>query len=207
MQPDVLEELVSRINDIAESKRRVIVAIVGPPGAGKSTITETLVDMLENAAVLPMDGFHLDNDVLADRGLLHRKGAPQTFDTRALYDLLTIVRAGEAVSVPTFDREADCVVPAGSHIAASTRIILVEGNYLLLDAPDWSGMQRFWDLTIAIDVPLATLEQRLVQRWLDHGLPPDAARQRAEGNDLPNARLVLSQSVAPDVVLDQRGRG
>lgn len=201
MQPDVLEELVSRINDIAESKPRVIVAIVGPPGAGKSTITEALADMLENAAVLPMDGFHLDNDVLVDRGLLHRKGAPQTFDTRALYDLLTIVRAGEAVSVPTFDREADCVVPAGSHIAASTRIILVEGNYLLLDAPGWRDLQGFWNLTIALHVSSDVLEQRLTQRWLEHGYSMEGARRKVFENDMLNANSVLSLSVPADVVI------
>lgn len=202
-----IEHILRRIAEVAEGRSRVIVAIAGPPAAGKSTVSERLAAALPDAAVLPMDGFHLDNEELEGRGLLHRKGAPQTFDTEGLMALLPRIRAGEAVAVPTFDRAADRVIPAGSHIAAETRIVLVEGNYLLLDAPDWSGMQRFWDLTIAIDVPLATLEQRLVQRWLDHGLPPDAARQRAEGNDLPNARLVLSQSVAPDVVLDQRGRG
>lgn len=196
-------DIVEKIERVAQHRTRVLVAIAGPPGAGKSTISEALVASFTDAAVLPMDGFHLDNDTLRDRGLLHRKGAPQTFDTAGLQDLLTRIQGGGAVSVPTFDRAADCVVPDGGQISADTRIVLVEGNYLLLDAPGWTDLQRFWDLTIAIDVPFEELERRLVKRWLDHGLSETDAIKRAHENDLKNARLVKDQSAAADITLRQ----
>ena len=94
------------------------------------------------------------------------------------------------MSVPTFDREADCVIPDGGQISADTHIVLVD-------------LQGFWDLTVAIEVPLEELEQRLVQRWLDHGLSKADAIKRAHENDLRNARLVTEQSVMADVTFRQ----
>lgn len=203
MRPEIPEDLIAKIQDIARTKERVIVAIAGPPGAGKSTITDSLVSALEDAAVLPMDGFHLDNSVLTERGLLNRKGAPETFDTDGLLSLLTAVRRGDAVRVPTFDREADSVIPDGDAIPAEARIVLVEGNYLLLDAPGWRDLAQFWDLTIALRVPRDVLEQRLMQRWLDHGYAEEAAKRKVYENDMLNADTVFNASRAADVVVQQ----
>jgi len=204
MQFEPPRDIVKKIEQVAQNRARVLVAIAGPPGAGKSTIADALAASLRDAAVLPMDGFHLDNDTLRELGLLHRKGAPQTFDTAGLHALLAKIQKGGAVSVPTFDREADCVIPDGGQISADTHIVLVEGNYLLLDAPGWADLQGFWDLTVAIEVPLEELEQRLVQRWLDHGLSKADAINRAHENDLRNARLVTEQSVMADVTFRQK---
>ncbi|MEW9920122.1 phosphoribulokinase [Marimonas sp. MJW-29] len=203
MPLDLPQDIVTAIARAAEGRERIVVAIAGPPGAGKSTVSEALARALDGAAVLPMDGFHLDNDTLRDMGLLHRKGAPQTFDTKGLHALLQRIRQGGDVPVPTFDRAADAVVPDGAVIPAAARIVLVEGNYLLLDAPGWRDLHPFWDLTVAIEVPRAELEKRLIQRWLDHGLSPEDARRRAEGNDLPNADTVRTGSITPDLVFRQ----
>lgn len=204
MCSDLQKDVVEKITQVAQNRARVLIAIAGPPGAGKSTISGALASALRNAAVLPMDGFHLDNDKLRQKGLLHRKGAPQTFDTAGLLALLKRIQNGGAVSVPTFDREADCVIPDGGLIPAETRIVLAEGNYLLLDAPGWRDMQAFWDLTIAIDVHRAELERRLVQRWLEHGLTHEDAVKRVLENDMLNADTVRNQSFPPDVTFRQR---
>ena len=78
---------------------------------------------------------------------------------------------------------------------------MIEGNYLLMDAPIWRYMAGYWDLSVQLTCPQAELEARLIQRWLDHGLTPEAARIRAQSNDLPNARLVWQRALLADVVL------
>ena len=78
---------------------------------------------------------------------------------------------------------------------------MIEGNYLLMDAPIWRDMAGYWDLSVQLTCAQAELEARLIQRWLDHGLTPEAARNRAQSNDLPNARLVGQRALRADVVL------
>lgn len=175
---------------------RFVLAIAGPPGAGKSTLAAALVAALERAspgiaALVPMDGFHLDNAVLEARGLMARKGAPETFDFDGYRAALGRIRAGEEVAVPVFERRLDLARAGAAVVGPGHRIVVTEGNYLLLDRPPWSGLAGYFDRTLFVTVPEAELRARLVRRWLDHGLSPEAAVARAEANDLPNARLVL----------------
>lgn len=200
MQIVAREDLATMIRARAEGSARFLVAIAGAPGAGKSTLSETLLaDLGAEAQVVPMDGYHLDNAELDAMGLRHRKGAPETFDVQGFSRLVAQLKSGGPVDYPTFDRVADATVPGGGHVSADTRIVLVEGNYLLMNAPGWDRLQPFWDMAIWIDVPLAELEARLIQRWLDHGMPQDAAEARARDNDMVNARAVIDASVGGEV--------
>lgn len=197
-----LTELADEIRARAAGVPRYLVGIAGAPGSGKSTLAAELATALgAGAAVLPMDGFHLDNARLMARGLFERKGAPETFDVDGFIDLLARVRAGGAHTAPTFDRATDRVIPGGEVISESARIIIVEGNYLLLDAPGWRRVRDLLDLTILLDEPDAVLEQRLVARWLEYGLTPEAAAERARRNDLANARIVREMSRRPDIIV------
>ena len=99
-----------------------------------------------------MDGFHLDNAQLRDMDLLHRKGAPETFDATGFARLLRRVRDEGNVLYPTFDREADKTLPDTGHIDEATRIVLVEGNYLLLKTPPWSGLGSHFQMTVGLVV-------------------------------------------------------
>ena len=144
--------------------------------------------------IVPMDGFHLDNEILKARGLLSRKGAPETFDVEGFKALLHQLITEKEVSVPLFDRAGDIVIPNAVYIEEHHHHIIIEGNYLFLDEDVWRGLQPYWSLRVFISPPLEVLEQRLVERWLAHGLEEGAAKKRARTNDIPNAKRILEQS-------------
>lgn len=199
-------QLLSRPSESRE--QRFIVAIAGPPASGKSTLAEQLVTRLNeaskgSAALLPMDGFHLDNRVLEARGLLARKGAPETFDVEGFGALVSRLRErAKEIIHPVFDRSRELAIAGAGVIAPDVEIVVVEGNYLLLRQEPWASIRAHYDWTVFISPTLEVLEQRLLQRWRDHGFDDAAARAKAQGNDLPNARLVLEWSVAADIRFD-----
>lgn len=197
-------EILKAIRDLTGAGGRVLVGIAGAPGSGKSTYAETLAAQLGPvAAVMPMDGFHLDNETLRARDMLARKGAPETFDAQGFVELVQRLRTQGEVAYPTFDRANDRTVPSGGTIDAATQVVLIEGNYLLLHAAPWSDLGGIFDISVFLDVPRDVLRARLVQRWLDHGLTKAQAEARAEGNDLRNADLIISASRPADHVVAQ----
>lgn len=199
-------ELAVKIAARAEGASRLIVAIAGPPGSGKSTLADAVTDALtalgEHPALLPMDGFHLDNAILEKRGLFSRKGAPETFDFGGFLRAFSAIRAMESlVYVPVFDRELDLARAGAAEIELDHRIIVAEGNYLLLDSDPWANLDGLFDLTIYVDVASDELERRLIQRWLDHGHDRPAAETRARENDMVNAKLVKERSRGADIII------
>ncbi len=211
----VLADETMKLNDIAENvirqaahRPRFIVAIAGPPGAGKSTLAEKLQETLrirsQTAEILPMDGFHMDNGILEARGLLPRKGAPETFDVRGFADTLRAVRdAQEEVLVPVFDRSREIAIASARAIAADTRFVLAEGNYLLIDGPPWSRLKDLFDFTIFVGPDEDVLRERLLARWIHYGLDQAAIDWKLNGNDLPNGRYVIAHSRAADIRLEE----
>ena len=201
------EDIAATIIRRAEGSRRFLVAIAGPPGAGKSTLAERLADILnahgERAVVLPMDGFHMDNGILEERGLLPRKGAPETFDVRGFADIVRAVRAGDQeVLVPVFDRDRELAIAAARSIAPKDRIVLVEGNYLLLDRAPWSDLAPLFAFSIFVSPSMEELERRLTARWQGYKLDAAGIDWKLNGNDLPNARLVVENSRPADLSID-----
>ncbi|WP_371155076.1 AAA family ATPase [Jannaschia sp. 2305UL9-9] len=188
-------EAVARIDALPGA--RVVVALAGPPASGKSTLAETLAART-GGAVLPMDGFHLDDRVLTPRGLRPRKGAPETFDIGGFARVIAALRDGAEVIHPVFDRSREIAIAGAGVIPAETRVVIVEGNWLLLDAPGWRDVGP-WDLTIRLEVPEAELRARLEERWA--GMTPEVRAAKIDGNDLPNARLVAQGSCPADMVI------
>lgn len=196
MTPNALAEVIH-----ARAKAqagRFMVGIAGPPASGKSTLTAALAQALGPvSAVVPMDGYHFDDAVLRARGHLSRKGAPHTFDTSGLSQTLRRIRAGEEVAIPIFDRALELSRSGAAVVGDAQRIILVEGNYLLLKNAPWNGLHELFDMTVMITAPESVLIERLARRWSSFGRNdgPDWIKS----NDLPNIRIVLTESNSADI--------
>ncbi len=200
-----IHDMAQRLLEAASGKARFIVALAGPPAAGKSFLSGRLCGELNErrpgiAAVVPMDGYHYDNAVLAPEGLVPVKGAPETFDIDGLrHDLARIRRADRTVAVPVFDRPLDLARAGGRLITPEHRVIIVEGNYLLLDQGDWPGLRSLFDLTLFLEVPDEVLEARLIERWLGMGQDQAGAIERTRHKDMLNARLIKAASMPADL--------
>ena len=204
----VAETLVSRLLAEAAPGRRILVGIAGPPGVGKSATTAALADSLNAESpglcgVLPMDGYHFDDAVLHARSHRPRKGAPFTFDLGGLRAMIVRLKTddGSDIAVPVFDRDIEIARAGAAIIPAAARIVLVEGNYLLLDEPGWRDLKPLFDVSVMLVADVTVLETRLTERWEGYGLEGEDMRQKMEGNDLPNLRLVLDHSLPADVAL------
>ena len=201
MKPKAISDYIIKNS---EGRKRYIVAIAGPPGAGKSTFAQALLLLLKEkliqAKIISMDGFHLDNSILAERNLLDRKGAPATFDTAGFIHLINrLTNFEDNVVIPEFDRNKDLSIAGSSIISTKDKVLIVEGNYLLINEEPWAELKKSWDQTIFINPGIDTLEKRLLNRWLRHGLDARDAKKRTLSNDLPNARYVLEKSSVSDI--------
>ncbi|MEO0386670.1 MAG: AAA family ATPase [Pseudomonadota bacterium] len=179
---------------------RRILGLIGPPGAGKSTLATALAAALDGA-VLAMDGFHLDDAILVARGDRARKGAPHTFDVAGLAALLERLRAGGMVYAPVFDRAEEISRAAAVAFAPEVRTVVVEGNWLLHDAEGWGAIAPLLDASLYLRVDEDVLRQRLQARWAGYGLSDAACEAKVTGNDMPNARLVAASAVRADRIL------
>lgn len=203
-----LAALADLLEARAAGGARVIAAVAGAPGSGKSTLAEKLVGKLnarqpELAAVLPMDGYHHDDLYLVPAGLRPRKGAPMTFDVGGLYHTLKRLRARDEdeVAVPVFDRKIEIARAGARLIPKETPVIVVEGNWLLLNQAPWDRLRPMFDVTVMVDVPEHVLRARLRGRWERLGLSEPEIVEKLEENDLPNGRWVRDGSIAADHVL------
>lgn len=208
--PSVLAERIHRLlADTAGSARptgRVIIGIAGAPGSGKSTLAEQIVAAYGPTAVLvSMDGFHLAQFVLDDLGLAAVKGAPETFDAAGYVALLERLHQppdGSTIYAPEFRRSIEEPIAGAVAVPAGARVIVTEGNYLLLDTPPWQRLRSLITEIWFLDTPEEARVDRLVRRHVRFGRTPAAALERAiSGSDGHNAALVLASRDRADVLL------
>lgn len=201
------EDLLAAALGVPEDVPRALIALAGPPASGKSTLSPRLARAMTDAGrptqVVPMDGFHLDDRILEDRGMRPRKGAPETFDIRGFTRFIGDVAVGGEVFYPLFDRTREIAIGQAAVLPDTCRTVIVEGNYLLFDAPVWRDLSAFWHLSVFLPVRPEVLEQRLIARWRELGHAPDAARQKALGNDIPNGTRVMAALLPPDILFTE----
>ncbi|HEY3017190.1 MAG TPA: nucleoside/nucleotide kinase family protein [Gaiellaceae bacterium] len=191
------------------ARGRFLLGIAGPPGAGKSTLAGALAGAVGDqrgdgiAVVAPLDGFHLSNEMLDRLGLRSVKGAPRTFDAAAFVAALRSVREEPAATVlwPDFDRVAEATVPDAIPIGPDARLVITEGNYLLLDQPGWREVRQLLDEVWYIDAPRDVLRRRLIERQVAGGRPEQDAVRHVDESDLPNAELVARTRQLADRVI------
>ena len=206
---DLASALARQLQSTQLQSDRTVVAIAGAPGSGKTTVSSQLHAELRNrylisTQIVPMDGFHFDNAILQQRNLLLRKGSPTTFDVHGLESVLIRLTSmpSSDVAVPVFDRENDLSRASARAVLADTRVVLVEGNYLLLKTEPWSSLKKYFDISVVIQCDEAVLRNRLMKRWLDLNHTEEQARSKVDTNDLPNAREVISNSLIADITFN-----
>lgn len=198
MTPDALAaELVVR----AAGSRRLLIGLAGAPGAGKSTVSAAVLRELDAAGVaaqvVPMDGFHLADATLVRLGRRDRKGALDTFDGHGYLALLRRLReeTQNTVYAPGFDRDLEQPVAGAIAVDPDVRIVITEGNYLLVDQDPWSRVAAILDEVLFVDLDDDERRRRLVARHVQFGKAPDRAAAWVDVVDEPNARLVQSTAV------------
>jgi pantothenate kinase len=200
-----VDDLIERARRLLRAHRRAVLGICGAPGSGKSTLAELLVERLGPQVVsVPMDGFHLQDEELVRLGLLDRKGAPDTFDVDGYLALLHRVRADadRVVYAPSFDRNRELSLAGSIPVLPEHRLVITEGNYLLLDAPRWREVRGELDECWFLRGDDDLRRERLIERHLSHGRSRAAATEWVMRTDEPNAQLVDASRHRADLVVD-----
>ena len=208
-------DLVDRARALAVPGRRGLLGIVGSPGAGKSTLTEALLAALRAdpppgegpdwVAHVPMDGYHLADVELERLGRRQAKGAPDTFDAGGYVALLARLRADDpadtVVYAPAFERTLEQPLAGAIPVPAAARLVVTEGNYLLLDTGRWPAVRplvdEVWFCALRDDVRL----QRLHTRHVTFGKAPDEAVAWVAAVDQPNAVLIDATRDCADLLI------
>jgi pantothenate kinase len=205
---DVAARLLPHVARRTGRTDRFLLGLTGPPGVGKSALAGAVVEAFDdvhggdNAVVVGMDGFHLRQAELRRLGLDHVKGAPDTFDADAFVGVVRRLRDTVAsVAVPAFDRSIEEPVPDAVLVRPSHRLVVVEGNYLLLDGP-WAPLRDLLDEVWHLRLPDDVRVPELVARHVAHGRTARAAHEWVRRSDEANARLVAGAACRADAVVD-----
>lgn len=187
--------------------QRFVLGIAGVPGSGKSTLAQRLCDAANRerpgvAVYAPMDGFHFSNKTLRRQKWGDRKGAPFTYDALGYRALLTRYRqASESGPVPVYSREVHEPVESKYPVTENARLIVAEGQYLLLTDPPWVWLEDVMGETWWLETPPDAAKRWTIQRHVSVGRTPAEAQKKYEKNDGPNSRLVRENRRTPDHVV------
>ena len=212
---EVLQPLLLRLEALRRQKGgRVLVLLAAPPAAGKSTLSAFLGSLSVPLTVIGMDGFHRRQQELLTHTcvrdgqeipLVRIKGAPETFDLEKLTEAVCRVAAGESIGWPVYDRLLHD--PVDDAVRVTGDIVLLEGNYLLLDAPGWRELRQYADYTISVTAEEPMLRDRLIGRRIATGVERKAAEAFVDFSDMANVRLCLTRTLPADLRLRLTAEG
>ncbi|WP_062643428.1 nucleoside/nucleotide kinase family protein [Streptomyces maremycinicus] len=205
------DDLLVRARVLAgDGGRRVLLGIAGSPGAGKTTLAEGLVRELNGAgdpwvAHVPMDGFHLADVELDRLGRRHRKGAPDTFDAAGYAALLRRLReetdGADPVYAPGFERELEQPLAGAVPVPPTARLVVTEGNYLLLGTGAWARVRDALDEVWFCESDEDERVRRLIARHERFGKGHEEAVEWVRRSDERNAELVATTRDRADLVV------
>ena len=192
-----------------KEKKRILIGIVGPPCSGKSTFSLEFNNFLirknkkEYSKVVPMDGFHFDNVILKKRNILARKGDPITFDVYGFIDLVKKIKfnINSSVSFPVFDRDLELSRGSADIVKKINRIIIIEGNYLLLKNTPWNYLKKYIDIFVFLNVDKKILHERSKKRWEHYGISKKEILKKIN-NYIQSVKIVLSNSNKSDITIE-----
>ncbi|SDB22793.1 hypothetical protein SAMN02910298_01106 [Pseudobutyrivibrio sp. YE44] len=213
---EILLPLLKKLTKLQKEKGgRVLVMLAAPPGAGKSTLVSFLEKLsrenleLEPIQSIGMDGFHMRQEYLTTHTTIRDgeevlmvkiKGAPETFDLKGLKERIERVASGEDCGWPIYDRTLHN--PVDNQIIVNTNIVLLEGNYLLLDRPGWDELLSYADYTISLKADETLLRNRLIERKALSGNTIEDATAFVDYSDMVNVRTCINESKKADLILD-----
>lgn len=203
------EAVVNAARALIKERPRALLGLVGAPGAGKSSVSEALLNQLGEAMqVVPMDGYHLSNLELARLGRAERKGAPDTFDSAGYVSLLERLRtpkADEIVYAPGFYRRIEEPIAASIAVSPQTPLVVTEGNYLLMEEAPWDRVRQLLDEVWYVEVDTELREQWLVERHMRFGRSELDARAWVVSTDRPNAERIEATRARADRIIGWDG--
>jgi pantothenate kinase len=206
---DALKLLLEEARVLLTHPGRRLLGIAGGPGVGKSTIAQQVVAELnatqqDVAAYVPMDGFHMKHAKLEALGTVADKGMPHTFEGAAFADFLAALKAATGpMSGPGYSRKIEDVVEDAFTVPATTRLLVVEGNYLLLATAPWWRVKPLLDRAVFVDVPREVVRARLMKRHAEEGLfTEERNRAHIERVDLANYDLVMRSKPRADIAIE-----